>query len=130
MWAANCSTTPSPPRRRFNLAADVLADAPVKLDQRRVDRGDGACPRGVDQPKDFVEVGWRRWIRGHLPGKSLFSALLGCVAHAGSLETEPRILLMELRHEAREGAIEKVGVVSGNPFAEEGEPQIDHYAGL
>ncbi len=48
------------PGRRFNLAADVLADAPVKLDQRRVDGGDGACPCGVDQPKDFIEVGWRR----------------------------------------------------------------------
>ena len=65
------------PGRRFNLAADVLADAPVKLDQRRVDGGDGPRPRGVDQPKDFVEVGLRRGIRGDLPGKALFRVLLG-----------------------------------------------------
>ena len=73
------------PGRRFNLAADVLADAPVKLDQRRVDGSNGARPCGVDQPKDFVEVGWRRWIRDGLPGNALFRALLGCFAHAGSL---------------------------------------------
>jgi len=47
---------PLAPGGRFDLEADELADVPVKLDQRRVDGGDGANPRGIDQSKDFIEV--------------------------------------------------------------------------
>ncbi|MCZ2340607.1 MAG: hypothetical protein LC104_02275 [Bacteroidales bacterium] len=45
-----------PPASSTDAIADVFPDTPVKLDQRRVDGGNGTNPRGVDQPQDFIEV--------------------------------------------------------------------------
>lgn len=68
----------------------------------------------------FLHCRWRAGSELWLD-QSLFEAF---AADGG--EAQAALLLMELRHEVREGSIEEVSVVSGNPFAEEGEPQIDH----
>ena len=52
-----------------DFPGDVFADAPIKLDQRGVYGSEGACPRGVDQAKDFFEVGLRGGIGSDSPAK-------------------------------------------------------------
>jgi len=61
--------------------ADVFADGPVEIDQRRVDGGEGLRSGSVDEAQHPIEVGWRRRL-----GQALLFALLWRLAHAVSLE--------------------------------------------
>lgn len=70
---------------------DEFADAPVKLDQSRVDGGDGPRPRGVDQFHDNIEIlrgGFRCGRRRHEAAvRHLLGSFPGCFLafrHAGS----------------------------------------------
>jgi hypothetical protein len=73
-----------PPAVGGNPPADVLAERPVEVDQRRVDGGKGAHPGGIDEPKDLVDVGLRRRNRRGSPGPALRSTFLRGLAHAVS----------------------------------------------
>jgi hypothetical protein len=59
MYSARASTVPSPSVGGDALA-NVLADLPVKVDKRRIDRDEGARTCGGDKAEHNVEVGLQR----------------------------------------------------------------------
>ena len=73
------------PARGGDLPADVLAELPVEVDQRRVGGGNRLGPCGLDEGQNFVELGLRRRCRAaFLDGGGFRGRLPGHLAHAGS----------------------------------------------
>jgi hypothetical protein len=63
MVLANSSTVPCHHPLLGDLPRDVFADAPVKLDERRVDDGNGACSGCGDKGDYFVKSAPRQGDR-------------------------------------------------------------------